>query len=288
MIQSAANLTGPPSLCSGHVRHQRLRPIVHKLHYRVFSLLIPLDALNDLNGRLKLFSYNRFNLFSFHDRDFGVKDGISIEEHCLEIVRAAGYGSIVKRIVMLAYPRVLGYAFNPLTVYFCIGADDAPALILYEVSNTFGQRRTYILPVADAPGEVIRQSCAKEMYVSPFNDVSGQYQFTISTSAEKLFIGVQLKRDDQAIMNATTTLKPTPLSDGAIIKAWIRHPLLTLKIIGAIHWEALKLFFKRLKLRPRPAHPAFAAEIHIANAPKRNFPHDLADAGGNHPHDAIK
>ena len=160
-------------LYEGEVVHRRLAPVSHELRYRVYNFFADVDELPDLARRLKLFSYNRFNLFSIDDRKHGPGDGTPIHEFVWSLVRAAGKDDTVKRIFMFCYPRVLGYVFNPLTVYYGVDAADRLCLMIYEVNNTFGERHSYVIPV-DESGT---QSCDKKFYVSPFNPVEGHYEF---------------------------------------------------------------------------------------------------------------
>ncbi len=248
-------------LYSGTVTHQRRGPRTHSLKYRVFSLLFPIDGLDDLVARNRLLSRNRFNVFSIHDRDYGSRDGSALEDHIGELVAKAGYRENVARTFLLTYPRVLGYAFNPLSIYFCCDDKADVRLIIYEVSNTFGERHTYVLPVeADRRGSA-SHSCEKEMYVSPFNNVAGRYHFSLSKSAEKLFVGILLKIGGKPHINARFCASPQPLTDKNLASAFIRMPFMTAKVYAGIHFEAAKLWLKRLPLQRRPDHPAYLASL---------------------------
>ncbi|NVK35171.1 MAG: DUF1365 family protein [Rhodobacteraceae bacterium] len=238
---------------NGTVFHTRMRPVEHKLRYRVFALMLDCNALEDVAERLKLFSFNRFNLFSLYDRDFG--DGTSIRAYLKALSKATPNGRDVTSFSMLCYPRILGYAFNPLTVYY--GLDDAGRvrLVVYEVSNTFGQRKTYVLPVEGEGEGVIAQQCAKEFYVSPFNEVAGTYSFHLTQPGEALTVGVALRDDDGPLMKAHFTAKRAPLTDGALLRALAATGWMTLKVTLGIHYEAARLWFKGLRLVPRPPAP---------------------------------
>ena len=168
-------------LYEGEVVHRRLAPVTHELRYRVYNFFADVDELPDLARRLKLFSYNRFNLFSIDDRKHGPGDGTPIHEFVWSLVRAAGKAEEVKRIFMFCYPRVLGYVFNPLTVYYGVDASDRLCLMIYEVNNTFGERHSYVIPV-DESGT---QSCDKKFYVSPFNPVEGHYEFRLQPPGDR-------------------------------------------------------------------------------------------------------
>ena len=275
------------ALYSGYVMHQRLRPVRHRLRYRVFSLLLDVDELPALAQRLRLFSLNRFNLFSLHERDYGIGNGDAngngegngegnsvgnsegngeangnpgLRHSVDQQLRSAGLAT-GGAIRLLTMPRILGYAFNPLSVYFCHAADGSLSAILYEVSNTFGQRHSYLIEVdaaAAQPGALIEQQCAKRLHVSPFLGLDMRYLFRIDppdTQRASLSIGVAAHDSSGVVLNARFDAQRRVLSDAALAKAFFSHPLLTLKVVLAIHWEALRLFAKGLSLLPTPAPP---------------------------------
>ena len=156
------------SIFAGHVVHKRLTPKQHGFAYKVFSLCLDVDEIDLLSSELRLFSRNRRNLLSFYDADHGAGDGTPVAEHIRKTLAVAGLGQTTHRIKLLCYPRVLGFVFNPLSVYFCYADGERLAAIVYEVSNTFHERVSYVIPVDHSAGAVVRQVCAKEMDVSPF------------------------------------------------------------------------------------------------------------------------
>lgn len=257
--------TAASALYFGQVVHQRVRPRRHRLSYRVFSMLIDLDELETLPLRLRLFSHNRFNLFSFFDRDHGPGDGSRLRRWVEEQLARGGVALDDGAVRLLCYPRILGYVFNPLSVYFCYGRSGEPVAILYEVSNTFGQRHTYLVPVGGDPRGPVRQECAKAFYVSPFNKVEGCYRFRIDPPADK--VSVVINHGDEAglILHASFTGRHESLTDGVLLRAFLRYPLMTLKVIAGIHWEALRLWRKGLRIIPRAAPPS--EPVTIVGAP---------------------
>ncbi len=237
----------------GVVVHKRLKPVRHALRYRVFSMLIDLDELDEMNARLKWFSRGRFNLFSFHDRDYGPKpiprNGPveDLARHVRE--RAAAHGLDASGPVrLLCYPRMLGYAFNPIAVFFLHDAGGRASAMLYEVSNTFGDRHAYLIPVTE-PGDVIRQEAEKKLHVSPFMDMDMRYAFRVKRPGDDILVSILQSDPEGPILSASFAGEWTPMSDRELLSAFRDYPLMTAKVIAGIHWEAVKLLLKGLRLR---------------------------------------
>jgi len=244
------------ALYDGVVTHKRLRPIQHVLRYRVFSLLLDCEQLPEFDRRLRLFSYNRFNLLSLYDNDHG--DGTALRGYLQRIAAQSGQVGI-KRFLMLCYPRVLGYGFNPVTVYFGMDAEARPKLIVYEVNNTFGERKSYVIPVPeDAATNTVSQNCRKAFYVSPFNSVEGRYSFHVTPPGEEITIGIALDNDQGPVLKAYFRGTRSDLTDATLAAALLRTGWLSVKVMGAIHFEAVKLWLKGLQLTKRPPPPETA------------------------------
>lgn len=242
------------ALYAGRVVHTRLRPRRHKLSYRVFSLLLDLDELPVLS-QLKLFGHNRAAVFSFHDADHGDGSG-NLRVWVNSQLAGAGIVLSKPKITMLCYPRIFGYVFNPITVWFCSEGDELKA-ILYEVHNTFHERRTYVIRVAPGAG-AIEQYCAKEFYVSPFVPMECAYTFRIQPPDEKVAVTIDETDGEGLLLRASFAGSRQPLSDSNLLRALFAYPLMTLKVWGAIHWEALKLWRKGV---PVFRHRAAAARV---------------------------
>ncbi len=238
--------------------HARLSPFSHRFVYRVFSIFVDLDELPTLSRRLKLFSHNRWNLFSLHDRDLGPRNGGSLKAWIEQHLNTTGIDLRGGRVRLLCFPRLLGYVFNPLAIWFCYDAEERLVAVLYDVSNTFGESHGYLLPVAPdhAPGQAIEQRCMKRLYVSPFMDMASTYRFRLSEPGERLAIRIDQEDDKGRGFVATHTARRAPLRDATLLGAFFTHPLMTLKVIGGIHWEALHLWRKGARLRPRPSPPS--------------------------------
>ncbi|MBL8584613.1 MAG: DUF1365 family protein, partial [Rhizobiaceae bacterium] len=226
------------ALYAGSVMHQRLRPRRHRLRYSMFYLLIDLDEIDAPGMRPRLLSRNRFNLFSFYDRDHGDGSGVPLRAYVERHLQAAGIETGGGAIRLLAMPRMLGYAFNPLSIYFCHDRRGEVEAILYEVNNTFGQRHSYLFPVDHHQGTAIEQSCAKRFYVSPFMDMAMRYRFRVQPPAEEFSLHITCSDGESALLVAAFSGKRRSLDDAALAKAFLAYPLMTLKVIAGIHWEA--------------------------------------------------
>ncbi len=245
------------ALYAGGVVHQRLRPRRHRLQRRVFWLLLDLEEIDDLDRRLRLFSRNRRNLFSFFDRDHGDGSGRTLKAQVEARLAAIGVDLAGGAIRLLTMPRVFGFVFNPISVYYCHAGDGRLAALSYEVTSTFGERRWYDLAVA--PGEsdgVFRQGCAKTLYVSPFMEMEMRYRFRGAAPGQR--VGLTVGCDDARgpLLSASLRGERRPLTDRVLARAALAFPLMTWKVVAAIHWEAMLLWLKgvpvTLARRPAP------------------------------------
>ena len=260
----------PASLYFGNVMHARLKPVGHRFAYRVFCLLIDVDLVAEAGHLSRWFSTNHFNLLSFHPADHG--DGLPLRQHVEALLAPSGLA--FDRIVLMCYPRVLGFVFNPISVYFCYTQGQISALV-YEVRNTFGQMHSYVAPIRD--GELseagVRQQRQKLLYVSPFMDMDLRYLFRLQPPADKLVLRILECDGEGPILAAAFSGKRRPLTDQSVLAAFFGLPLMTLKVVGGIHWEALKLWLKGMKLRARPLPPpasSFAVPAHSPQPPAQS------------------
>lgn len=235
----------------GTVFHRRLRPRVHALKYKIYMLLIDLDEAASLTKRLTWLTSGKFGLMSINLSDFGDRSKTPLKQQIERNLAEAGIAG-GGPIRLLTMPRILGYGFNPLTVFFCHDSEERLTAILYEVSNTFGQRHSYLMPVVGGDGAV-RQSVMKQFHVSPFMDMDLTYRFSVipPTGAEDETAAVNITVEDGEGPMLLTGFSGhrKPLTDRNLMMAWISHPLLTLKVIASIHWEAILLILKGLRLR---------------------------------------
>ncbi|HTB04023.1 MAG TPA: DUF1365 domain-containing protein [Bradyrhizobium sp.] len=241
------------SLYLGEVMHARLKPMGHRFSYRVMSLLIDLDRLDAADRQSRLFAVNRAALYSFHEADHGERDGSHLRLYAQRRAAEHGVDLTGGRVQLLCYPRLLGFTFNPLSVYFCHRAGGELALIIYEVRNTFGQLHAYVLPVE--PGDVseagIRQQHDKLFYVSPFIEMAMHYCFRVSPPGENVKLRILETDREGPLLAASFSGRRQRLTTRSLLRAFFALPLVTFKIVAAIHWEALRLWLKGARLVPR-------------------------------------
>jgi DUF1365 family protein len=242
------------ALYFGDVMHARLKPIGHRFSYRVASLLIDLDRLDDADEVSPLFAVNRAGLYSFHEADHGARDGSSLRAYAQ--ARAAEHGIDLAGggVRLLCYPRLFGYTFNPLSVYFCYRADGSLALLIYEVRNTFGGIHPYVLPVraGDLSAAGVRQEQDKLFQVSPFIGMAMRYRFRITPPGEDVKLRILETDREGPLLAATFIGRHRALTTRTLLRAFVALPLVTVKIVAAIHWEAARLWFKGARLAAPP------------------------------------
>ena len=231
----------------GSVIHKRFKPKKHFFKYSVFSLFLDLDEINELDQKILFFSYNKFNILSFFDKDHGYRDGSSIKDWLIHVLQKKNISTINIKIKVLCYPRIFGYVFNPLSIFFIYDADSNPIAILYEVKNTFGEQHTYVFKI-DIKNKQILNNCKKKFYVSPFMDLESKYFFKVLIPNERLSVIIDQRDKEGKLLFASQDGVRVKLSSKNLLKSYLKHPLMTLKIILAIHYEALKLWIKGIKL----------------------------------------
>ena len=230
----------------GKVIHKRFKPKEHYFKYNVFSLLIDLNELEEINKYIKFFSYNKFNIISFFDKDHGDRDGSSIKLWVKKNLRNIGIMTEDISIKLLCYPRIFGYVFNPLSTYFIYNKHSELISIFYEVKNTFGEQHTYIFKAQDE--KTVQNKCKKKFYVSPFIEMDCEYHFKTLNPREQLSVVINQNDKDGKLLFASQDGISKDFNNKNLILSYLTHPLMTFKIIGAIHYEAFKLWAKRIKL----------------------------------------
>jgi uncharacterized protein len=241
------------ALYVGEVMHARLKPMGHRFSYRVMSLLVDLDRLADADRQSPLFGVNRAALYSFHEADHGERGGPPLRAYAQRCAAERGVDLTGGRVLLLCYPRLLGYTFNPLSVYFCYRASGELALLIYEVRNTFGGIHPYVLPVK--PGEIsdagVRQQQDKLFHVSPFIEMAMRYHFRVVPPDERVKLRILETDPEGPLLAATFNGRRRALTTRELLRAFVAFPLVTMKIMAAIHWEALRLWLKGARLASR-------------------------------------
>lgn len=244
----------PAALYFGDVMHARLKPMGHRFTYRVFSLLIDLDKLDDADRMSPLFGVNRAALYSFYESDHGHRDGSSLRAYVNRVGLEKDIDLRGGQVQLLCYPRLFGYTFNPLSVYFCRDAEGRLAMLIYEVRNTFGDIHSYALPVG--PDEMsqagVRQEQNKLFYVSPFVEMAMRYYFRVSPPEDSVKLRILETDSEGPLLSATFNGQRKALTTASLFLAFVNLPMVTFKIMTAIHWEALRLWLKGAKLVERP------------------------------------
>ena len=235
------------NIYNGTVIHKRFKPKKHFFKYSVFSLLIDLSELDYLDKQVRFFSYNKINLISFYDKDHGNRDGTSIIDWVKKNLNQNSISSENIKVKLLCYPRILGYVFNPLSVFYVYNNQDKLIAVLYEVKNTFGEQHTYIFKINNN-NKLLQHNCLKKFHVSPFIEMDCKYFFRTLTPDKKMSVVIdQYDNNDDKLLYASQDGYMADLKSSELLKSYIKHPLMTFKIIIAIHFEAFKLWSKGIK-----------------------------------------
>ena len=235
---------------SGFVIHRRFKPKRHFFSYKTFSLFIDLNEIESLGKRINFFSYNRFNVLSFYDVDHGPRDGSSLTKWAKNVLTNAKINIGSGTIKLLCYPRFFGYVFNPLSVFYCYDDNSQLKAILYEVKNTFNEQHTYVFS-ANPSSNLILHRCDKKFYVSPFMEMKTFYNFRLLNPDKILNIFIKQSDTQGTLLTACQFGKKIEISSRSLLFQFLRHPLMSFKVIMAIHFEALRLWIKGVKLVKR-------------------------------------
>jgi DUF1365 family protein len=274
------------ALYFGDVMHARLKPIGHRFSYRVMSLLVDLDRLDAADRQSRLFGVNRAALYGFNEADHGERDGSPLRIYAQRCAAERGIDLTGGHVLLLCYPRLLGYTFNPLSAYFCYRADGELALMIYEVRNTFGDIHAYVLPVkpSESSDAGVRQAQEKLFYVSPFIEMAMRYHFRVSPPGDSVKLRILETDRDGPLLAATFNGRRRALTTAALLRSFCSLPLVTLKIVAAIHWEALRLWLKGARLVPRPNNvPAEPANTVLATGECNDYSATVLSAVGREP-----
>lgn len=243
------------------VMHHRLTPKPHRFTYRIFMFYLDLDEVGEVARCIPFFSRNRFNLFSFHDADhLGEGEG-GIMPKLRAYLASAGISLPEGGAAhLLTLPRVLGYVFNPVSFYICTDGGGAPVCAIAEVGNTFGEKKLYPIPQRSADGR-FRLTTAKHFYVSPFSAPDMDFDFRIAVPGERIEIHVDTLDGSKKALLSTMAGRRAPLTPGRLAWFAVKYPLMTLRVILLIHWNALLLWLKGVSFHRKEAHPELQRDV---------------------------
>jgi len=256
------------------VFHRRFAPKQHEFLYRVFYFLLDLDELGDLDRSLRLFRVNRPGLYSFRDADHISHGAPSAKENILRYLREQGLDAPVGRILLLTLPRILGHIFNPISVFFCLDQQGMPLAAVAEVGNTFGEWKPYLVPLASDGSFHLRT--VKHFYVSPFSDLDLEFDFRFNLPGDRLRLLIDDYRGEEKELVSTLTGTRVPLTDATLLRFTFKYPLLTLKVILGIHWEAFRIWRKGVTARRKEAEPELQRGVHRPHKSLANHPESCA------------
>ena len=231
---------------TGFVTHERFKPKRHFFSYKTFSLLIDLNEIVNLEKKIKFFSYNKFNILSFCDIDHGPRDGSSLLKWVKKTLKKSKINLNLGKIKLLCYPRFFGYVFNPLSIFYCYDKNLKLKAILYEVKNTFNEQHTYVFRCTSS-SNLILHKCDKKFYVSPFIEMKTFYNFRLLTPGKKLNILIRQNDSEGLLLIARQVGKRLDLTSKNLFFQFLKHPLMSIKVILAIHFEAFRLWSKGIK-----------------------------------------
>ncbi len=243
------------SLYACDVMHRRHFPQSYRFDYKVFSFLIDIDAFKE-NNTNPLLSLNRFNLYSIYTKDHGSRDGTDWRTWIDSVLDQHNLSNAKHQIKLLCFPRILGYAFNPLSMWYCFGEDEKLYAIICEVSNTFGEHHHYLLHNDNQPyKDKVKANKKKNFHVSPFIDMEAEYQFTIGVPDDDLMIVINEYQNKKLMLSATQHGKQQIIDTPLLLGLFVRLPLMTLKIMWMIHWQALKIWLRGGIYHKKPEAP---------------------------------
>tara|TARA_Y100000590_G_scaffold94743_1_gene107351 strand:+ start:1600 stop:2370 length:771 start_codon:yes stop_codon:yes gene_type:complete len=231
---------------SGFVTHERFKPKKHFFLYKTFSLFIDLSEIKKIEKKVKFFSYNKFNILSFYNIDHGNRDGSSLIKWVSVTLKKSNINFDIGRVKLLCYPRFFGYVFNPLSIFYCYDKKSKLKAILYEVKNTFNEQHTYVFRCSTFSNLILHR-CNKKFYVSPFIEMKTFYNFRLLKPGKKINILIKQNDEKGLLLIARQIGKRVDLTSKNLFFEFLKHPLMSVKVISAIHFEAFRLWLKGIK-----------------------------------------
>jgi uncharacterized protein len=264
MSLDVVNRNFAPQLCEGQIVHHRLRPRAHRFTQRVFYLRVPLSKLREISTRW--LSRDRFNLLSFVARDYGPRDGSDLATWARAQLTAYGLPAYDGEIVLQTFPRVLGYVFNPISLWFVYDHERLLRAVICEVTNTFGEHHNYLVAHPDAQ-PIHARDCLiarKMLHVSPFCEVIGHYRFRFAEHAGEWITRIDYHDGPEAsdrLLVTSISGAAQPLTSRTTLLAFLRHPFFTWGVVANIHWQALRLWLKRVPWFSKPPPPSIETSL---------------------------
>jgi len=255
-------VTLEPAIYRGALRHRRFQPTQHEFTYPVFMVFLNVDTIAETMQGVRFGGYNRFNWASFQERDHFGDPSLSLRARLERDASAQGIALPDGPIYLLTNLRYLGYCFNPISIFFCYPRAGGAPMVVAEVNNTFGETKLYWLgPHNAVPAQnSLHFRCAKDLHVSPFMDMALDYDFVLTEPAERLVVQINTLEGGHSFFDATLTMQREDWTSANLTASLMRQPWLTAKIIAAIHWEAVRLWWKGTPFFPHPASKPIPGE----------------------------
>jgi uncharacterized protein len=245
------------------VMHHRFAPKLHHFQHHIFMFYLDLDELELLSKKIFPFSYNRRNVYSFRDSDHEPAGENSLKNRIVAFLRKSGIEiSPFSRVMLLTLPRILGYIFNPISIYFCFDEEGEPLASVAEVGNTFREKKLYLLKAGElSPEGVFKKIVTKHFYVSPFSALDLSFDFKLKIPGEKLDIKADDREGEEKVLISTLTGERATFNNRNLLWFTLKYPFVTLKVIFLIHWHALLLWLKGVPFHRKAANVQFQQEV---------------------------
>jgi uncharacterized protein len=244
------------------VAHLRTFPRRHAFSNRLFSFAFDIDEIDAIAARIPWFSRNRRNVYAFFDDDHVSFGRATLRENTAEILRRAGIVETAGRITLITNVRIAGYVFNPVSFFFIEDATGAPLAAIAEVNNTFGETKTYVMPRDTYRNGQFEMRVPKEFYISPFLANDAELHLRLSVPGDVAAFTIDTYERGRRVLHATMRGKRRELTAARLAWFTVRYPLMTVGVIAAIHWQALRLFLKRIHFYPKSERPDLQTGIH--------------------------
>jgi len=242
--------------------HHRLEPVEHRFVYDLFMFCLDLDEIPKIARSLRLLGHNRKSVFEFRDKDYVRYGAGSVKERVVSFVRSKGVHDEIQKVLLVTHLRTMGYAFNPVSFYFCFGVGDQPVCCVVEVMNTYREMKPYLLARNEFDGESFHARRQKYFYVSPFVDLDDTFEFRLAIPGDRLRVHIDdLDKTQTKFLLTSLVGERKALTNARLLGYAFRFPLITLKIIAAIHWQALRLYLKKLPYHKKASHPHLQQEV---------------------------